>query len=608
MKVRLLFLLRLYIIYIGVFVFMKPIFMLYNHSEYTATGKDYLDVMAHGLPLDLSTAGYLMAFPLALTLLSVWVKIPFRNQILHVYEGLTAFYISLILCADCVLYSFWQFKLDATVFTYISSPKDALASVSVGYLIIGILCQIALTVVIYLLLYFTHPGTTKAKNRWLSSGTIILFGGVLFLFIRGGVGKSTMNIGASYYSDVQFLNHAAVNPAFNLLSSMLKVENYDKLYHFYPEEKECEQLFASLKYSTKSEGTDSLLLTRRPNILVILMEGFAATFIEPLGGEAGVTPEFNHLSKEGIFFTSCNANSYRTDRGTVCALSGYPSFPQISVMKIPEKSRTLPSIALSLSGIGYHTDFLYGGDINFTNMKSYLLSTGYQTVMGGTHFPSSIRRTHAWGVTDNIAFDTLYNQIQARPTNRPWFTTFLTLASHEPWIVPYHRIKNNIRTNAMAYTDHCLGQFVAKLKKTPAWKNMLIICIADHGIGYPKGLAESDRRRYHIPMLWIGGAVKSPRVVDKICNQTDLPATLLGQLGLEHGKFTFSRDVLSKDYVYPFAMHTFDNGFAFVDSTGYTVQDFNSGKILTDLPTPSKRRYSLGHAILQTTIHDFKER
>lgn len=79
MKVRLLFLLRLYIIYIGVFVFMKPIFMLYNHSEYTATGKDYLDVMAHGLPLDLSTAGYLMAFPLALTLLSVWVKIPFRN-------------------------------------------------------------------------------------------------------------------------------------------------------------------------------------------------------------------------------------------------------------------------------------------------------------------------------------------------------------------------------------------------------------------------------------------------------------------------------------------------------------------------------------------------
>ena len=48
-------------------------------------------------------------------------------------------------------------------------------------------------------------------------------------------------------------------------------------------------------------------------------------------------------------------------------------------MKIPAKSRTLPAIAEGLSKAGYKTDFLYGGDINFTNMKSYLLSTGYQS-------------------------------------------------------------------------------------------------------------------------------------------------------------------------------------------------------------------------------------
>ena len=55
-------------------------------------------------------------------------------------------------------------------------------------------------------------------------------------------------------------------------------------------------------------------------------------------------------------------------------------------------------------------------------------------------------------------------------------------------------------------------------------------------------------------------------------------------------------------------MHTFDNGFAFIDSTGYTVQDFNSGRILTDLPHPSQQRLKLGHAILQTTINDFAKR
>lgn len=39
--------------------------------------------------------------------------------------------------------------------------------------------------------------------------------------------------------------------------------------------------------------------------------------------------------------------------------------------------------------------------------------------------------------------------------------------------------------------------------------------------------------------------------VDKIMNQTDLAATLLGQLGLEHTAFTFSRNVLGSDYKYP---------------------------------------------------------
>ena len=51
-------------------------------------------------------------------------------------------------------------------------------------------------------------------------------------------------------------------------------------------------------------------------------------------------------------------------------------------------------------------------------------------------------------------------------------------------------------------------------------------------------------RFYHIPLLWLGGAVKQPMQVDKIMNQTDLAATLLGQLGLEHTAFTFSRNVL----------------------------------------------------------------
>ena len=301
------------------------------------------------------------------------------------------------------------------------------------------------------------------------------------------------------------------------------------------------------------------------------------------------------------------ANSFRTDRGTVCTFSGYLGLPTASVMKIPAKSRTLPAIAEGLSKAGYKTDFLYGGDINFTNMKSYLLSTGYQRLTANTDFSLAEQTSNAWGVNDDITFEYLYNQLRNRKEEGPWHTAFLTLSSHEPFEVPYHRLEDKI-PNAFAYTDECLGKFVDRLKQTPAWKDLLVICLPDHGFYYPREGSNAMPRFYHIPLLWLGGAVKQPMQVDKIMNQTDLAATLLGQLGLEHTAFTFSRNVLGSDYKYPFAFYSFNNGFSFRDSTGVTVFDNNSGSILFDEPEADESRLDKGKAILQTVYDDLGNR
>ena len=88
------------------------------------------------------------------------------------------------------------------------------------------------------------------------------------------------------------------------------------------------------------------------------MEGFGGAFVEPLGGLPALTPHFTRLSKEGIFFTNCYANSFRTDRGTVCTFSGYLGLPTASVMTIAAKSRTMPGISEGQSKAVYKTDFL----------------------------------------------------------------------------------------------------------------------------------------------------------------------------------------------------------------------------------------------------------
>ena len=591
-----------------IFILQKPLFMLYNGSIEKGFGfADYMQVMVHGASLDAATAGYLTAFPFLLVLISIWFrKFPLK-KILYGYYILAAALISIIFVVDMALYTFWGFKLDASVFLYIDSPKEALASVSVGFILLRVLAILLLIALnSWVLLKITPSVLTATRKRIAGTAGMLLLGGVLFIIIRGGVTESTSNIGQVYFSNEPFLNHSAVNPDFSLLSSMGKSQDFASEFNFFDEEKRA-ALFDGLYPTTDGDSIIQVLNTKRPNILIILMEGFGGAFVEPLGGLPDVTPHFNRLSKEGIFFTNCYANSFRTDRGTVCTFSGYLGSPTASVMKIPAKSRTLPAIAEGVSKAGYKTDFLYGGDINFTNMKSYLLSTGYQRLTANTDFSLAEQTSNAWGVNDDITFEYLYNQLRSRKEEGPWHTAFLTLSSHEPFEVPYHRLEDKI-PNAFAYTDECLGKFIDRLKQTPAWKDLLVICLPDHGFYYPREGSNAMPRFYHIPLLWLGGAVKQPMQVDKIMNQTDLAATLLGQLGLEHTAFTFSRNVLGSDYKYPFAFYSFNNGFSFRDSTGVTVFDNNSGSILFDEPEADESRLDKGKAILQTVYDDLGNR
>lgn len=590
-----------------IFILQKPLFMLYNGAIEKGFGfTDFLHVMIHGAGLDAAMTGYLTAFPFLLILISIWFRRFPLKKILWGYYAFVATLVSVIFVADMGLYPFWGFKLDASVFLYIDSPKEALASVSIGFILLRVLAIVLLIVLnTWILLKITPSVLTAARKRVAATGAMLLIGGVLFIIIRGGVTESTSNVGQVYFSSEQFLNHSAVNPDFSLLSSMGKSQDFASEFNFFEEEKRA-GLFDGLYLSTDGDSIIEVLNTKRPNILIILMESYGGTFIEPLGGLPDVAPHFNRLTEEGVFFTNCYANSFRTDRGTVCTFSGYLGLPTASVMKIPAKSRTLPSIAEELVKAGYKTDFLYGGDINFTNMKSYLLSKGYQRLTADKDFSLAEQTSNAWGVNDDITFEYLYNQLKDRKET-PWHTAFLTLSSHEPFEVPYHRLDEQI-PNAFAFTDDCLGKFIEKLKQTPVWKDLLVICLPDHGFYYPREGLNTSPRFYHIPMLWLGGAVKQPVKIDKIMNQADLAATLLGQLGLDHSSFNFSRNVLGSDYTYPFAFYSFNNGFAFRDSTGVTVVDNNSGNILLEEPAGTNTRIDKGKAILQSVYDDLGRR
>ena len=592
----------------------KPLFMLYNHGfdGTSMTFNDLVDIYSHGLALDLATVGYLLAVPLLLIGVH-WCcpKFPLRSWLLG-YCGVMSVLLTLAALADASLYEFWEFKLDRMAFFYLDDPKNAFASVSVGYMVVRAIAWIVLSLFTYYLLTWPlrkiRPDRTLKCHLILRLLLFLILGGACFAMIRGlRIWPNTP--GRVFYSKTTYYNHAALNPVFNLFYTLTKKEDDYRQFDFF-EEEERARLMEGL-FPTTADSTEILLNTQRPNILVVVLEGFGSCFIEGLGGDLkNVGVNINRLLPEAVCFDNCYCGSFRTDRGIVCALSGYLGQPTTSIMRYAHKIKNLPGLPKTLKQHGYETTALYSGDISFFNMSEYFITSGHDRLVSQDDFPAEARSTK-WGVPDHVAFQWLFDDIQKKHEQHaePWYTTYLTISSHNPFDVPYHRLDqgpnptdDDVMFNAFAYTDSCYGDFIDRLKQTPAWDNLLIVTIADHGFNW-RPMTSPDFPR--IPFLMMGGAIKEPRRIHTLMSQTDLPAIVLGQMGIAHDDYLFSRDVMGNTYTCSFGFNTFSNGFNLRDTTGCTVYD-NVAKAAVEGDDPA--RVAKGKAILQTLYHDMSTR
>lgn len=596
MRCRVSFLLRTYLWTVLVFVVAKVVFMLSCQEGHAFTTDDMWQVIAHGLTLDLSTSLYFLALPFILTIISLWHTGRWIGTVLRVYFAIIALAFALAFVSDTSLYPFWNFKLDASCLQYLETPTEAMASVSTGYILVRLVLLVLLAILIFL--GYTRPKIHFQPTRHRIAGSLagLFCIPLIVIGIRGGLDESTTNVGQVYFSQDQFLNHSAVNPVFSFVASLEKSGNENASYNFYSPE-EMAQLTEGL-YDSGTQAGDTLLTTQRPNVVVILLESCGKMFLN-------VMPNLCQAADEGVDFTNCFGNSYRTDRGTVSSLSGYLSFPTMSVMKMSTKVGHISSIARTLRKEGYDTEYLYGGDINFTKMKGYLISTGFERLHWKQDYSAEEQATSKWGVCDEITFNTLGEMILRHNDGKPFLIGYSTLSSHEPWDVPVKKYKEK-QYNGFCYVDQCIGTFLDKMRKSAQWDNLLIVFMPDHSSDFNE-YDEQHPDRNRIPMIWTGGAVKEPRKLEMLCNQSDFAATLLGQMGLRHDDFTFSRDVTSSSYRYPFAIHMFNNGLSMTDSTGFMLYDLTSERIVVKTSPDAERMANTAKAILQMAGENLKK-
>lgn len=572
----------------------KPLFFFSNvPSENRHLMRSFGLVERHGCVSDFIASSYLTLIPSVLTLFGSLFPARWFWITMTACLGVGSLAVGLLATADSRLYRFWGFKIDGSVFTYLRSVKGATASVSTGYILMWIFLWMILSVMAFLFTAgATLPLLMKVGTGAGHTGIVLSIVGcpliilTLIVIIRG-VKPMPNNPSIVYFSNKPFLNHAALNPGYSIIYSLQTRDVYKKGFKFM-DDAEADKIWEKV-YRLPKGHTQNLLKTSRPNILLIIWESANASLSTALGARQSVASNFDRLAPEGILFKNCYASSFRTERAIPSILGGVPGQPSDSIIRHTRKLSNLPGLPRSLREAGYATTVVHGGDLSIVHKNDYYMSSGCSRLVQQKDFPSDLPKGK-WGIHDGAVLDWVYGDIQRlQREGKPWFTVVQTLSSHEPFEVPENIIPSNRVPNSFAYTDLHIGRLVDRLRMTPAWDNLLIVIIADHGVN--KTTEEMTLKEHaHIPLLMLGGALKSPGVVEKVMSQTDLAATLLSQLGLDAGDFRYSRDVMSDSYKTPLAYHSFANGVMAVDSEGHTAIDLVGDKVIEGEESPSRQR------------------
>lgn len=611
-------LLRQFLFWILMFAVARTIFLIYNFNLLRIESISLGSTLAsywHALPLDVATAGYLLLFPLLLVLIQTVYSPNWINKVNRIYTLIAILLYTLLVSVELGIYPEWKTKLPFKAFSYLTNPTEVYDTVSTGIFFSLVFVWIGFAMLAFWSYkrWFYQNIVHIPRSIWVTLITISVILPLMFVGIRGGVQPIPINQSKSYYSTHNILNLAAVNSGFNLMISV--IENYKNFGHnpfaFYPEDQA--EATVNKLFNTPQDSTTLFLTTQRPNIVLLILESWSADLIESLGGEAGITPEFHELEKDGILFTKLWATGPRSEQAMGSIFAGFPGHPISSVTVQPDKFSKVPTITEKLIEEGYHTSFYFGGQLIYGNIKGFILHNGFEKVTEGADFKNDVIRGKL-GVHDEFVLARQLADLKSE--KQPFFSALFTLSSHAPYDQPMEQQldwgdNEQPYINSAHYTDRSLGNYFREARKQPWFSNTLFVIVADHSHNSYRNWSFTTPAYHKIPLLFYGDVIKPEykgKQVSRLSNQSDLAATLLNQLGLNAGEFKWSRNLFNP-YSPEFSYFSFEEGVGFVVPEGHFVYDaridhYNE----TSLPKTEKDSIiNVGKSYLQVLFKEYMD-
>lgn len=571
----------------------------------------------YAIPLDISTACYLMVVPLLLLVVqSIW-SIRWLNYINLIYTVVMILVYFIITTGELGIYEEWKTKLHYKALNYIARPDEIYNSSETSVFFILILILVAkVTFGIWLYKKYIYTKIDLSQRSIVFTG-IFLFvsGSLLFIGLRGGVSEIPITQSKSYFSKYNFINLASVNSGYSFLIST--IENYkfkdENPFGFY--EPEFAKQRVEELHQVENDTTISILNTNRPNIVILILESWSADLIESLGGKPGITPEFRKLENEGILFTNLYASGNRSEQSMTAIFAGFPSTPITAISHNLDKITKLPSLTKILKNQGYSSSYYFGGELMYGGINSFISVNGFDIIREMKDFDRGLPRGKL-GIHDEFILNEQTDDLNN--TQQPFFSALFTVSTHSPYDQPMEdvifwaeRSNQNGYLNSAFYTDMCLGEYFVKAKQQSWYDSTLFIIVADHSHDTYNHWPVHKKEYRKIPMLLLGNVIKEEYrgiQMERISSQTDIAGTLLPQLNIISDDFPWSRNLMNPTTP-EFAFYESTDGVGWVSPNGYFVYSNTLGDLI-EKEIPQQYQDSIikdGKSYLQELFQQFMD-
>jgi phosphoglycerol transferase MdoB-like AlkP superfamily enzyme len=479
---------------------------------------------------------------------------------------------------------------------YLVYPDEVLAMLWNGYRGLLLLTGGAIAGLAWLIARH-FMGYARDSNQWRTRTLLLVWPIlliVLFVMVRSSFLHRPANLATFAFSDDAMVNSLVANSTYSVLTAVhgLTYENQSSsMYGHMPNAEIVRRVragmgvppadFTSEQFPTLHRQIASVSREQPLNLVIVLEESLGAGFVQQLGG-IPITPNIDRLAEQGIWFDQLYATGTRSVRGIEAVVAGFPPTPALSVVKLSKAQRDFATLASVLARSGYRSEFVYGGESHFDNMRSFFLGNGFSNVVDRRDFAAP-KFVGSWGVSDEDLFDMAHARIRSmHAAGRPFFTLVFSSSNHTPFEFPDGRIelhdaRKQTVHNALKYADHALGQFLELARTSDYWADTLFLVVADHDTRvYGDELIPVGK--FHIPGVILGADVTARRI-DSLVSQIDLAPTLLSLMGIDSEHPFPGRDLTrtlpefgnSPAPLHARAMMQFDRNFGWLERDRLTV-------------------------------------